>query len=340
MAANCWTKQDLYLEVDSLINQLTFQWEPEDFPINPLSLAYEHCLNLSVEIVDFGKLPLCAILSKGSRGTSISLSKGRSETMQRFDCMHELIHYFFHHGPNFYCLDKNTILQNAIQEWQANEGAAQALVPYQIFIPEYVSRIRNCTRNQWNMAIIHNELAQFFNVTTIVIRNRISSLEYEIYQHLQGVPVSELVVLSKKQLSKYGLDKLVEHRMYCTNCHAIVDIDDDYCDICGMSFATQHDFPDQKTYSGVDYMVHQGIDIDENGRAVRCPVCDNEEIDGQHCKICGAGIINYCTNDNNCSYGNPLEGNARFCHHCGGKSFFYQNGYLKPWDEPEDEIPF
>lgn len=340
MANRCWTKQKLYIEVDLLLKRLTFQWEPDDFPIDPINIAYEHCHNLSIETIDFGKLPICSILNKGAKGTSIALNKSRNETMQRFDCMHELIHYFFHQGPNFYCSDNNFITQNSIQEWQANEGAAQALVPYQTFIPEYVSRMKNCARSQWNTAIIHFELAQKYNVTEHVVRNRISSLEYEIYQYFRGVPLSKLVIMSKKQIEKHGINKLIEHRIYCTHCRSLVSNNDNYCLVCGSDFNDLSDWPNDKTYSGVDYVIYSGIDIDENDRAITCPVCYNEEIDGHYCKICGSQIINYCTNDEDCRFHAPLPGNARFCHVCGSMSTFNKSGYLKAWDEPIVEVPF
>ena len=46
------------------------------------------------------------------------------------------------------------------------------------------------------------------------------------------------------------------------------------------------------------------IKVNENSKALRCPICDNEEVplDGDYCPICGADLINRCSNID--SYGN------------------------------------
>lgn len=333
----CWTKRELYQNVDEQLAKLNVN---RNSWVDATLLAYEHCHNMDMRILKLGK-GLCAILHKGPHGTTLALNQERNDLMQNFDCMHELIHYFFHPRQSvFRCVEKNQFIQNPIQEWQANEGAAQALVPYQVFIPEYVSRMKSCSRNQWNTIIVHNDLAKLFNVTLSVIRNRISSLEYEIYQYLRGIPLSDLIIMSKKQLEKHGLNTIVEHRLYCTRCRSVVNKNANYCIACGNDLNDLSDWPDERTYSGVDYVIYSGIDIDENDRAITCPVCYNEEIDGHYCKICGSQIINYCTNDEDCRFHAPLPGNARFCHVCGSMSTFNKSGYLKAWDEPIVEVPF
>ncbi|MFW5437081.1 hypothetical protein [Paenibacillus apiarius] len=94
-------------------------------------------------------------------------------------------------------------------------------------------------------------------------------------------------------------------------------------------------------------MKYDGYTVDENGRALRCPRCENEEItDGTYCKICGTHTVNRCTNryfDNmdgeeviNCSA--IAEGNARYCVHCGHETTFYKNKLLNDWKTAKQKI--
>jgi RNA polymerase subunit RPABC4/transcription elongation factor Spt4 len=87
-------------------------------------------------------------------------------------------------------------------------------------------------------------------------------------------------------------------------------------------------------------MYYKSIKLSENGKAVICPHCDNEELTfGEFCMICGSNIVNRCADtaekekpDNvikNCK--TLLPGNARYCPKCGNESAFYQNGWLRDW---------
>lgn len=79
-------------------------------------------------------------------------------------------------------------------------------------------------------------------------------------------------------------------------------------------------------------------ELNERGRATICPQCKNEDIadDANYCEICGASLINRCTNTECNTIG---SGKARFCKECGSKTEFGKRGYLKPWNtEGEIEI--
>ncbi len=93
-------------------------------------------------------------------------------------------------------------------------------------------------------------------------------------------------------------------------------------------------------------MKYTGYELDENGRAIICPRCENEEINGgEYCKICGISIINKCTRKEFDWNGNLefecneiAEGNARYCIHCGGETAFLVNNLLQPWDERQQKL--
>lgn len=87
-------------------------------------------------------------------------------------------------------------------------------------------------------------------------------------------------------------------------------------------------------------MLYKKIRVNENGKALVCPHCDNEELtQGDYCMICGCNIINRCadTPDHNESSvivktcRTVLPGNARYCPKCGNESTFYQKGWLRDW---------
>ena len=79
-------------------------------------------------------------------------------------------------------------------------------------------------------------------------------------------------------------------------------------------------------------------ELNERGRATICPQCKNEDIadDANYCEICGASLINRCTNTECNTIG---SGKARFCKECGSETEFGKRGYLKTWNtEGEIEI--
>ncbi len=94
-------------------------------------------------------------------------------------------------------------------------------------------------------------------------------------------------------------------------------------------------------------MIYKGIDVDSQGKATKCPTCNNENIvDGSYCQICGSHIVNKCSgydrNYNN-SYFDPdfingtkgcgtvLSGESRYCPICGCESTFFVQDLLSDW---------
>lgn len=72
-------------------------------------------------------------------------------------------------------------------------------------------------------------------------------------------------------------------------------------------------------------------ELNENGVAKTCPKCHNEEIskDDNYCEICGASLVNRCTNEECGAIG---SGKARYCKICGSETEFFKRGYLESWD--------
>lgn len=92
-------------------------------------------------------------------------------------------------------------------------------------------------------------------------------------------------------------------------------------------------------------MKHSKLKVDANGRLKGpCPICENDDIRGDYCNICGNYIVNVCTgcfiDDSGEKYFNPkcfepLKGGDRYCSQCGAESSFLQNKFLKPFDDAE-----
>ncbi|ARF66716.1 hypothetical protein B7C51_01165 [Paenibacillus larvae subsp. pulvifaciens] len=145
-----------------------------------------------------------------------------------------------------------------------------------------------------------------------------------------------------KLFSDFIFAKNNEHQ--CRNCKCVfIFSNPSYCPVCGSKKL--------KRKKGGTYMKYNGFTLDENGRALRCPKCDNEEIsNGEYCKICGVNIVNRCANRYfdvctgeeiiNCS--ELAEGNARYCVHCGHKTTFFEKSLLDDWENTisDEDLPF
>jgi Zn-dependent peptidase ImmA (M78 family) len=183
----------------------------DDFPINAEYIARKHCNNVTIEQLPFPSTDICGILYKGKNSTSIALNASRSDTMRNFDCMHELIHYFFHdiEDRQYICSVGNSgecsIVQDSYTEWQANEGAAQFLVPYESLLP-LIKEKGYYLGSYDGIYSLREGLANKFNVTEDVIRIRFESLKYEIHQHLNGCNLDKIRILSAKKQTEKGID--------------------------------------------------------------------------------------------------------------------------------------
>lgn len=191
-------KEKLYAEITGLRN---YFFLPITTPINTISF-FNDCTNTEIEYAQFKTQGLCGIAMVGQEKDMIVLNKSRTEKEQNFDCAHELIHLYKHRKlqDSFNCFTKTKPNQNSFLEWQANEGAAQWLIPYQDFIPRFVSYIDKSSGTF--PCTVLKDLSEHYQTTPQVIRNRISSLNFEIDQYRKGIPISEIIILSKRQLDR------------------------------------------------------------------------------------------------------------------------------------------
>jgi Zn-dependent peptidase ImmA (M78 family) len=146
----------------------------------------------------------------GREPAVIILSEKRNEKEQNFDCAHELIHLVKHPASKasaFRCYDKVRPKQNQFHEWEANEGAAEFLIPYKEFLPALVDKIAYIEDDV--VYVIPEdvwELAERFQVTDAMITNRIQNLYYELRQYLSGVSLDTLDIRSRNAQKKAHID--------------------------------------------------------------------------------------------------------------------------------------
>lgn len=215
---NYCTNGDLYRYVSDLKKSMGIEW-------NSIGIDfYETCKGLKK--LD---IRMVTLKDKSLRGLAIPkdniilLNSFRNEIERNFDCAHEFMHVVKHKSENvqtFNCFDKLRPQQNSFLEWQANEGAAEILVPYKVFIPifcEYLS----CCEDECAYYYLLDYLAHLFNVPIRVIELRIENLKYEIYQFENGCDIDSIQVLSNKKQEQKGIH-ITSYNLKFDFCQSII----------------------------------------------------------------------------------------------------------------------
>lgn len=149
-----------------------------------------------------------ASIGKNHRKDVILLNADRNKIEQNYDCGHEFIHLRIHRDlsqGSFHCIDAYYANQDPFLEWQANEGAAEFLVPYTVFIP-FVKNHYEHMNTSSDIISFKEYAAGMFNVSSKVVEYRLESLKYEINQHLNGTCISNIEILSQSQQKKRGIN--------------------------------------------------------------------------------------------------------------------------------------
>jgi Zn-dependent peptidase ImmA (M78 family) len=134
----------------------------------------------------------------------ILLNQDRSDAEQNLDCGHEFVHLCIHRDIDkkiFNCIDSVYAKQDVFLEWQANEGAAEIIIPYQALLP-LIKADYDAFRDATDIMSFKDHLSSKFNVTFKVIEYRIESLKYEIDQYINGTSLSDIKILSNAQQQK------------------------------------------------------------------------------------------------------------------------------------------
>ncbi len=125
----------------------------------------------------------------------IVLNSLRSEEEQMFDLTHELVHFELH-PPT---MDSQKYSQ--FYEWQANEGAAELLMP-RATVLEDMYLCRGAIGDPQNQRGYISARADHFGVTQALFKRRLFALRYDIEQALGGVPPEEIPILPQSWYPK------------------------------------------------------------------------------------------------------------------------------------------
>ncbi len=136
----------------------------------------------------------------------ILVNSNKSFEEQNFHGFHELMHIPTANQPGtiLSCYEKIKPNQDGYLEWLANEGAAEFTVPYKSLLPMVKDDAENMTKGSGTWYFCE-KTASKFNVSPIVIQNRLETLKYETHQYLKGTSLDSIELLSKSKQDKKGI---------------------------------------------------------------------------------------------------------------------------------------
>lgn len=262
-----------------------------------------------------------------------------NSALDRFTISHELGHYFLNHYKKITkdILDRGGFGEKeySVLEKEANCFARNLLSP----VPLYNRIVPDIITQKWRVM-------ETFNISYEAMKARIDFLG-----------------LDNLRIRKDDIEYFNAYEMpcfdYCGECGNSITKKVDYCPICGSNkILTVWDpcpnnddiwelgtIEDIINFEGSKKMFYRGVEVDENSKVLKCPVCGNEEVEeGDYCKICKTYLVNKCTNDvypGRSAYDGEicaelLDGNARYCPYCGSESTFFRDKLLKAWQECTD----
>lgn len=248
----------------------------------------------------------------------------------RFTLMHEIGHIYLNHLIDF---DETVLLRSTLTEakYKVLENEANAFAR-NVMAPVMVVKGLNIKYLK--------EVMKYFEISKAAAKVRLEALKQD-YIRLSG----QFIRFQREHFHPFVHSAL--HSKTCLECNfSFTNEKSNFCPNCGSSNLT-------KQKRGDDFMVkYAGIAVDSNGKALICPRCQNEELNyqGEFCKVCGTNIVNRCESIyNNRGYlevegcNSILDGNSRYCIHCGNPSSFLENGHLKAWNYVPNkvlELPF
>jgi len=83
-----------------------------------------------------------------------------------------------------------------------------------LLLSEFLAQIKNISSFSLTPTAAVAKLSEHFRVTPILIRRRISDLSCEIEQHLGGVPLEKVVLLSDRKRKALGYRELNEQLLF------------------------------------------------------------------------------------------------------------------------------
>lgn len=138
----------------------------------------------------------------------IIVNSNLSYEEQNFHGLHEFIHINYrkgYKGQTFNCFDKVKPNQNPYIEWIANEGAAELILPYKDVLIFVKDTLPTLEKEMFPISEIIRRLAKKHKVSPAVVQNRLDNLKYELFQYLNGTPLNQIQILSRRSQELYGI---------------------------------------------------------------------------------------------------------------------------------------
>lgn len=235
-----------------------------------------------------------------------------------FTLMHEIGHIYLGHLIDF---EETTIYRNNLvrKKYKVLENEANAFSRNSLAPEPLITNLKSK-----KIYIIK----KIFNISNKAAETRLRFLK-------EDSKINNQLNISQKICNQF---KNFMYKKYCNYCeYFFISKTAKFCPICGNN--------NLKWKNGDDFMKYDdGYELDNNGKAKKCPICDNEEVHyGEYCIICGAYLINKCTYKEYDFNGNVTDEcntiakrNARYCYKCGRKTTFLEKGYLREWNEPDN----
>lgn len=196
-------KRELYQSVEFIRQKYSIS----EYPLDTVSVLGE-VNNLFLEFYPFVTTGLRGIAKPMEGGKCVViLNSQRSKVERNFDFAHEFMHFCLHSKVktgSFQCFEKVCSKQNVFIEWQANEGAAELIIPYKALLPLIKEKYKKVNLSE-DILGLRNDLAKEFNVTSSVIEIRLESLKYEIHQYLSGCDLDKIKILSLSEQKKHKI---------------------------------------------------------------------------------------------------------------------------------------
>ena len=196
------SRSALYKALDGCRQQLSLSLEQ---PVDPYRLAVQ--LGCDVAVHFFECQAVAGMLLQSAKEEppflAVALLNGaRTSQSQRFTLAHEMVHFMLHPRiPQRICRD-SAAAGSVPLEWEANEGAAELLLPYRRMLPFLAS-----------MAALPfpqkvQRISARFQVSLITARFRLEGLKGDWEDYMSGTALSALPLLSRRaREQRYELQK-------------------------------------------------------------------------------------------------------------------------------------
>jgi len=209
--SNFMTKLDVYNMADVVRVELG---KSARKPLDPFSVVYKYPDTLGIKFHRFDSEKIGGFIVKNDPQydkSFIILNATKPPESKKFNCCHELVHFFKHPCDSYTCA---SYLNNSDPfEYQANECAAELLIPYRDAVPfiaaqweEALSVVKTDPQfGDLPFGFIPIRISKRYGVSEKIAEYRITSLDYEVFQYFNGTDIDRLQIVSRRKQDQYRI---------------------------------------------------------------------------------------------------------------------------------------